>query len=285
VPSRQGPTLRAQWLGQQLRELREGAGRTQKDAAEYLQRNPGTMSRFESAEFPIRRGDVMALLDFYDVSDQRRRDALIRLSEDVWQKGWWDGLSDVVYDSRFVDFVWLESRAHEIQAFDNLVVPGLLQTKAYAKATISAAEPGATAAQIQQWVDLRMRRQAVVTGPEARQLNAIIDEATLRRMVGGAETMRDQLRHLRAAADLPNVELRILPFSVGAHASPTGAFRVFVMADPYPSVGYVETPAGAIYVEAPGVDRFIQLYDLLSKAALGTTESLAFIESVTEELL
>lgn len=284
MPSRQGPTLRAQWLGQRLRELREEAGRTQKEAAEYLQRNPGTMSRFESGEFPIRRGDVLALLDLYDVSDQRRRNALIKLSEEVWQSGWWEGYSDALYDTQFVDYVWLESRANEIRSFDNTLLPGLLHTRAYAEAAISAAEPGATPAQIQQWVDLRMRRQDVLKGPEACHLAVIIDEAVLRRIVGGANTMKAQLQHLRRAARLRNVDLRVVPFSIGAHASPSGSFRVFGMADPYPHVGHIETQAGAIYVEAPGVDKLVQVYDRLVEAALAPRESLAVIESVSEEL-
>ncbi|MGH3925944.1 MAG: Scr1 family TA system antitoxin-like transcriptional regulator, partial [Pseudonocardiaceae bacterium] len=145
------PTLRAQWLGQSLRELRDATGMTLARAGEFLQRNAATVSRFESGEYPIRRPDLMALLDLYGVSDRRKRDGLLRLSDDVWQKGWWDGYEPDV-ERQFVDFVWLESRATVIRSFDPLLVTGLLQTRQYAEAVITAAEWEAEPAQIARWV-------------------------------------------------------------------------------------------------------------------------------------
>ncbi|MGH3971938.1 MAG: Scr1 family TA system antitoxin-like transcriptional regulator, partial [Pseudonocardiaceae bacterium] len=139
MPPKSKVTLRAQWLGQSLRELRDASGMTLARAGEFLQRNAATVSRFESGEYPIRRPDLMALLDLYGVSDRRKRDGLLRLSEDVWQKGWWDGYEPDV-ERQFVDFVWLESRATAIRSFDPLVVTGLLQTREYAEAVITAAE-------------------------------------------------------------------------------------------------------------------------------------------------
>jgi hypothetical protein len=103
------------------------------------QRNTATVSRFESGEYPIRRPDLMALLDLYGVSERRKRDGLLRLSEDVWQKGWWDGYKPDV-ECQFVDYMWLESRATAIRAFDCVVLPGLLQTREYAEAVITAAD-------------------------------------------------------------------------------------------------------------------------------------------------
>ncbi|MGH3711284.1 MAG: helix-turn-helix domain-containing protein, partial [Pseudonocardiaceae bacterium] len=114
MPTKSKLTLRAQWLGQSLRELRDSTGMTLTQAGEFLQRNASTVSRFESGEYPIRRPDLMALLDLYSVSDRRKRDGLLRLSEDVWQKGWWDGYEEL--EQPFVDYVWLESRATTIRA-------------------------------------------------------------------------------------------------------------------------------------------------------------------------
>src|SRR5262245_6216725 len=101
-------TLRAQWLGQELRELRAAKRLMLREAAAYLQRDPSTVSRFESGEYPIRRPDLMALMDLYGVADAARRDNLMKLSQEVWQKGWWDGYADDVTGS-FVDYIWLES--------------------------------------------------------------------------------------------------------------------------------------------------------------------------------
>jgi transcriptional regulator with XRE-family HTH domain len=285
VTMRQGPTLRAQWLGQQIKDLREGAGITLKQAAEYLERDPSTVSRFESAEYPIRRADLLAMLDFYAVSDQRRREGLLSLREEVWQKGWWDGFADAV-DRRFIDYVWLESRAHAIDSFDDTLLPGLLQTNRYAEAAIRAADPDLGDEQVKRAVELRIMRQQVLTGDKPTQLRAIIDEALLRRVVHGPEAMREQLEHLSACASAsrPNIEIRVLPFKAGAHASPAGAFKVFSMVEPYPDVAYTETLAGAIYVETPGAERFVQAYDRLQCATLKVKESAEMISAAIEEI-
>lgn len=151
-----GPTLRAQWLGQQLRALRESTGMTLRQAGDYLQRDPSMVSRFETAEYPIRRGDVLALLDLYGVSEERTRDGLLQLSDDVWRKGWWDDYASVV-GRRYIDLVWLESRAQRLCTYEAMLVPGLLQTREYAETLIRNAAarrcrtaqcrgPGATAA-------------------------------------------------------------------------------------------------------------------------------------------
>ncbi|MGH3940727.1 MAG: Scr1 family TA system antitoxin-like transcriptional regulator [Pseudonocardiaceae bacterium] len=140
---------------------------------DFLQRNASTVSRFESGEYPIRRPDLMALLDLYGVSDRRKRDGLLRLAEDVWQKGWWDGYEEL--ERQFVDYVWLESRANTIRAFDCILLPGLLQTRDYAQAVITAADWEAEPAQITRWVQVRMDRQAILHQDAPPQISVIID--------------------------------------------------------------------------------------------------------------
>lgn len=283
MPIEPRPTLRAQWLGQSLRELRDANGMTLARAADFLQRNASTVSRFESGEYPIRRPDLMALLDLYGVSDRRKRDGLLRLSEEVWQKGWWDGYEPDV-ERQFVDFVWLESRATAIRSFDPLVVTGLLQTREYAEAVITAAEWEAEPAQIARWVQLRMERQAVLHREAPPQLSVIIDEFALRREIGGPDVLRGQLAHLLSTAELPHVDLRVLPASIGAHASPNGNFLVFTIAEPDLDVGYAETLGGAVYVEPPYSERFIRVYDRLLDSALGPAESAELIRAIGEDL-
>jgi transcriptional regulator with XRE-family HTH domain len=282
VATKQGPTLRAQWLGQQLKELREQAGLTLRQAAEFLERDPSTVSRFESAEYPIRRADLLALLDLYTVSDSRRRDGLLTLREEVWRKGWWDGYADDV-DRRLIDYVWLESRARVIHAFDNTLLPGLLQTRDYAAAVVSAADFDARPEQIERWIDLRMERQGVLIGATPPRLVSVIDEGVLRREVGGPNVLNAQLRHLAECGQRPNVEIWVLPFAAGAHASPTGAFRILTLPEPYPDVAYAETLTGSVYVEAPHVERFAQAYARLREAALSPEESTELISALVEE--
>lgn len=279
-------TLRAQWLGQLLRELREERGYTLKEPAEYIQRTTGTLSRLETAEYPIRRPEVLALLDFYGVAEKRQRDGILRLADDVWQKGWWDEeFADAVYDRKFVDYVWLESRAKELLSFDCAMILGLLQTPDYARAVITADEPAGTSThQIDRWVQLRMARQEVLTKDEPLRLRVILDEAVLRRIVGGPDVLRAQLRHLLKLAKQANIEIRVLPFAVGAHTSHTGAFKLLFMPEPYPEAGYVETPAGSLYVEPPKTEKLTATYDGLQKIALGTKASLGVISAVIEDL-
>jgi hypothetical protein len=159
------------------------------------------------------------LLDFYTVSDKHRRDALLALREDVWRKGWWDGYADDV-DQRFIDYVWLEARAREIRTFDNTLLLGLLQTRDYARAVIEAGEFDRSQDLVDRGVELRMTRQGILTGDNPPRLTSIVDGAVLRRLIGGISVIRGQLKHLVECAERPNIEIRVLPFSAGAHASP-----------------------------------------------------------------
>ena len=201
----------------------------------------------------------------------------------MWQKGWWDGYEPDV-ERQFVDFVWLESRAVAIRSFDPLVITGLLQTREYAEAMITAADWEAEPAQIARWVQLRMDRQAVLRQEAPPQLSVIIDEFALRRKIGGPGVLRDQLAHLLATAELPQVDLRVLPASVGAHASPSGYFLVFTIAEPDLDVGFAETLGGAVYVEPPDSERFVRVYDRLLNSALGPAESAKLIRAIGEDL-
>lgn len=280
------PTLRAQWLGQQLRDLRVERGLTLQHAADYLQRNLSALSRFERAEWPVRRGDVLALMDLYGVTDERRRAQLTQLSEDVWRTDQWDtDFEDVIYDRTFIDYPWLESRASRICSFSTMVIPGLLQTREYAEAVIRNMEgPGASEPKVARWVDLRMRRQQVLTGKPPTRLAVILDEAVLRRPVGGAALMRAQFDHLLEAGRRAHIEIRVLSFGVGAHGGLDGTFFLFEMPKPYPEVAYVESLAGRLYIESPRTDRFVRAYDLLHKAALDPVESAKLITAAGEEL-
>lgn len=279
------PTLRAQWLGQTLRELRERNGLTLKEAGEYLQRSLAAISRYELAEWPIRRGDVLALLDLYRVSDERERRRLIELAEDVWRTDEWDAEYGDLIDRTFIDLPWLESRANRICSYDAMNVPGLLQTRQYAEAVIRTAEgPGALPTLIERGVALRMERQQVLEGSSPTHVDAIVDEAVLRRPVGGHPVMRKQLDHLQSVARRRNVRVRIVPLAVGSHAGFDGSFRIFELPQPYPEVAYVESLGGRLYIEYPRSSRFVKAYSRIEQVALGQTESAARMAQIAEEL-
>lgn len=237
--SSRGPSLRAQWLGKELREAREAAGLTLKEAGAYLQRDQSTVSRFEAGILPARMPDVLALLDLYGIAESERRSAMLELSRDAWQRGWWDNYTGHVHRS-MVDLAFLESRATEIRTFAPLVPFGLFQTREYAEAIIRAADPTATNEQVAHWLALRMaRRDALADRTTPLRLRMVVDEGCLRRVVGGVEVMRAQLALLAEMAGGSVIDVRVLPFGSGGHASPEGQFSIVLMPEPYPDVACV----------------------------------------------
>ncbi|MEU8266406.1 helix-turn-helix transcriptional regulator [Sphaerisporangium sp. NPDC049002] len=278
---KRGMTLRAQWLGRELRELREAAGLTASEVAGYIERTGATVSRFEAGLYPARTSDVQVLLNLYGVDDPQRRDNLVRLATEVWQTGWWESYSDAL-SKNTIDYAWIESRARLVRSFDALVVPGLLQTRAYMEAVISAADPDASAEQMMSWVRFRLTRQQVLTDREPPHIEAILDESVLHRAPGALETMASQLSYLIDLAERPTVDIRVLPFASGAHASPEGAFMIFELPSPYPDVAFVDTPAGGIYVETRGVQRLETKYRHIRRRALDPDESVGLIRAAAD---
>lgn len=276
-------TLRAQWLGQELRRLREAQGLKLKDVAEYLQRTSGTVSRFESGVYPVRRPAVEALLDLFKVRDAERRRVLLDLADEVWRTDWWDGYSGDVAGG-LIDFVWLESRSSAIQTYDVMSINGLLQTADYARAIIRGEDSDLSDGKVQRMAELRLMRHAVLEREKPLHVSMIVDEAALRRVIGSPGVHAGQLRSLVEQAKRPAVEIRVLPFSVGAHAAQTGPFSIFTLADPYPEAVFVEGAAGAVYLEPPKTARFVTKYHQLWTKALDTRKSIAMIEAIAEEL-
>nr|WP_243706423.1 helix-turn-helix transcriptional regulator [Micromonospora sp. KC721] len=276
-------TLRAQWLGQQLREMRESAGLTLKDVGDYINRNASTVSRLESGVVAARVPDVLAYLDLCGIDDGRRRADLTTMAKDVWQKGWWDGFAADVVGS-LIDWIWLESRAEEIYSFEVAVVPGLLQTRAYAEALIRMVDSDATEEQIGRYVEIRLARQRRLEGGSPVTVSVVIDEGALRRPVGGAEVMRAQLEHLCAAAEHGDVEVLVLPASAGAHPSPEGAFNIFRMPAPYPLAGCISTVAGNLVIEGAMADSVLRIYDRLRGMALRQKPTRTFLTELIKQL-
>jgi transcriptional regulator with XRE-family HTH domain len=284
VISGTGPSLRSQWLGEKLRELRKSKGMSLRAVGEYLQRDAGTLSRYENGELPVRRGDLLALMDLYGVSDEKTRHELEQLREDSWQKGWWDQHREGI-DRDFINVPWLESRATRICKYHTMLVEGLLQTRDYAEVLIRYADEGdASEDQILRWLDFRMDRQQILHDDPPAQLSVILEESVLQRAIGGTAVWRAQLSHLLAASQWSNVELRLMPLTVAPHAGHEGSFMLFEMPEPYPQVAHLDTPAGPLFVEEPSVQSFSEVWKDLSKKALGTDASAQIIAQRIEEI-
>jgi transcriptional regulator with XRE-family HTH domain len=278
-------TLRAQWLGQQMRRLREERGYTLKQAAAFLERDHSSVARWERAEWPFRRGVVASLLDLYGEHRGRERNRFIQLAEDAWRTDRWDDDYDELVDSSFIDFPWLESRADRICSFDAALMPGLMQTPDYAEAVIRNAEGAkATDFTVGKWLQLRLDRQLVLDRDPPVGIEAVIDENALRREVGGTALMRDQLRHLGELSRRATVRIQVLPRTVALHAGLDGSFVLFTMPRPYPEVAYAETLGGRLFMESPKSKRYADAYDRLSAVALDERGSAELIATIAEEL-
>lgn len=279
-----GPSLRSQWLGDKIRDLRKERKMSLKYVGDYLQRDQGTISRYENGELPVRRGDLTVMLDLYGVSDPKVRKDLEQIRDDCWQKDWWDQHKEDL-GKDFINMPWLESRAERICSYQHMVVEGLLQTRGYAEAVIRNAEPAIPGdSQISRWVDLRMERQQVLDRDEPAQMSVVLEESVLHRQIGDEEFWKEQLRHLLFQAEQSNIEFRVMPFAHAPHAGHQGSFTVFKMPDPYPEVAYVDTLAGPLFLEEPTVQRFSRAWDDLHEKALTPERSVALVAKFLEEI-
>lgn len=285
MPQPHSPTVRGRRLASDLRDLREQAGLTIEQAAAQL--GPGwnryKVGRIEAAKTKPTTKDVVAMIDLYGV-DTATRTALLDLHRNAWLRGWWEDYRDLFPKGSYVA---LENDAERIDGWNPQVVPGLLQTDEYAHELIRVwkRDDGEDAAQRR--LRARLQRRALLnrTDPPAPHLTAILDESVLRRPVGGADVMRDQLYALLAASRRPNVTIRVLPFSAGSHAGLDGPFIILGFPDEVaPDVAYVETKAGGNHVESrEGVQRFKLDFDDLKTAALDEKGSTEFIAALTKE--
>jgi len=281
-PKGPGNSLRSRWLGERLRALREGAGISTVEVAEFLQRDRSVVGRYETGDYPIRRADVYALLTYYGVEDKKTRETLLELCEDVWRKGWWDPYKEEVTKD-FIDLPWLESRTEELCTYQNMVVPGLLQSREYAEELIRNSEKGSAEEQVLRWVELRLERQKILDKDDPIRYFAVIEEPVLRRPIGGPEVMVAQLQHLLDLGQRASLDIRILPTAHGPHSGHLGGFELFVMPEQFTDVAHVETLGGSLYVEAPHVERFEEAWEDVKNAALDPQRSAALIKTVLKE--
>lgn len=274
------PTLRARELGQRLRELRKNAGLPAEVVADRLCCSMAKVSYLESGFRPATIRDIRDLSVLYGLGEEER-EYLMTLARQAREKGWWDAYGQVPY----AKYIGYEAEAKSLRSFEPLFIPGLLQTDAYAMAVIRSGEAELTAEEIDQRAQVRSKRQELLTRKSPIHLRTVIDEAVVRRLVGGRDVMREQLQHLANAMSWKHVELQVIPFTSGAHAGMVGQFAILELADSeMDDVGYVDTMAGNLYVEkAPEVERLADTFEKLAASALTPAESAALIERVIKE--
>jgi hypothetical protein len=244
-----GPTVLRILLGAQLRRLREAKGVTRESAGWEIRASESKISRMELGRVGFKERDVADLLSLYGVRDEEERTALLALARDANVPGWWHKYGDVL-PSWFQSYLGLETAAALIRTYEVQFVPGLLQTKEYARAVILLGHAGAQPDEIERRVSLRMYRQELFARPQPPQLWAVVDEAALRRPIGGPKVMRAQIEALIEATRQPGVRLQVIPFQTGGHAAAGGAYTILRFADQeLPDVVYVEQLTSAIYLD------------------------------------
>jgi transcriptional regulator with XRE-family HTH domain len=281
---RLSPTARRRRLATALRQLREERGLSCTDAGRAVGWSESKISRIETGRVGIRQPDLERLLDLYEVTGDDRA-ALLTLGRQATHRGWWRSYSDAL-PTWFENYVGLEDGAKTLLTYQNQLIHGLMQTQEYAAAVIGAAQPKASADEIERQVAARITRQALLTTAHPLHVWAVLDEAVLLRRVGGAAVMRAQLDRILEVAELPNVTVQVLPFEAGAHASMGTSFELLQFPEPTDTpIVYIEDQTTSQHLETViDVDRYTLVFDHLRACALAPDRSAEFIGHVVKSM-
>ncbi|MBD9731654.1 helix-turn-helix domain-containing protein [Streptomyces sp. H28] len=277
-----GPTTRRRQLGADLRRLREQKQLTLEEAGARVGISKATLSRYETKEGAVKWPAVDALCREYDATDEERL-ALVELAKGARIQGWWRSLDDPIPESMNL-MLTLEDEVVREDHYACMYIPGLLQTRAYAEAVHRASEVRCEEREVQHMVDIRMKRQELLDREDPPHIWAVIDEAALRRQVGGHHVMRQQLEHLLVLVDRPRITVQVLPFACGAHAAAVGSFAVLRGQARELDVVYVDLLGGGLFMEKPKeLERYKLAFEYLSAQALDFESSTELIERLCRE--
>ncbi|GAA2144445.1 helix-turn-helix domain-containing protein [Glycomyces algeriensis] len=275
------PTVKRRRIAQELRRLREKTGMTKGQAAKALDMSPGNLGRIENREITARPVVVRAALALYGVTGDAA-EALIELARGATERGWWHNYSDVMPDW-FGFYVGLEEDATQISTYQAEVVPGLFQTKDYARAIFGLTSDGTDT---DQKVAARLQRQEILHRENPVSISAVLNEAVLLRPLGSAMAFRTQLEHLAELTALPNVSIQVLPFGAGGHPAMTGPYSLLQFPDSMDEpVVYLENfTQGHVLEEPEHFTVYQDAHDRLRKLALSEQESLGRIRELASSI-
>jgi transcriptional regulator with XRE-family HTH domain len=280
-----GPTVRRMLVGARLRRLRTELGLTREEAAQAIRASEWKIHRLENGQVGFKDRDIIDLLARYQVTDPAEVADFLTLTREANTPGWWQHYGDVL-PSWFRTYVDLEQAATLIRTYEGQFVPGLLQTDDYMRAVVRGAHLEETGDEVGRRVRLRMARQILLTRDGPPRLWAVVDEAALRRPVGGREVMRGQLERLIEATKLPNVTLQILPFAAGAHPAMVGSFSVLRFPDEeLPDIVYLEHLTSALYLNKPDdVDQYLHVMEGICVRAAAPDQTVDLLDQILAEL-
>jgi hypothetical protein len=279
-----GPTALRIMLGAHLRKLRDAAGISRADAGWEIRSSESKVSRMELGRVGFKERDVADLLTLYGLTEGEERERLLELARDANNPGWWHRYGDVL-PNWFQSYLGLEAAADLIRTYEIQFVPGLLQTPEYARAVVQLGRGVVPAEEIERRVAVRVSRQKVLSRPQPVRLWAVIDEAALRRPMGGTAVMRAQLEHLRELSRESHVTLQIMPFRAGGHVATGGAFSILRFADQdLSNVVYIEHLTSALYLDKlEDLDMYSSTMDSLCVAAPQPKRTIEIIDSILKE--
>ena len=280
-----GPTATRMVLGALLRRLRETQGISRERAGEEIRASQSKISRLELGRVSFKLRDVVDLFTLYGVTDQAQRATLLGLARQANAPGWWHAYGDVV-PSWFESYLGLEQAAGIIRMYEVQFIPGLLQTFDYAHAVIRLGHGHSPTAEVERRLELRMRRQEILRRTHPPVLWVVIDEAALRRPIGGAAVMFAQLQHLIEMSELPHVTIQLMPFHAAGHAAAGGPITLLRMSEPeLPDVVYLEQLTTALYPDKPSdLDFYRDIMNRLATQAEPPAATPGMLRRIIREL-
>jgi hypothetical protein len=278
------PTVLKMLLGAQLRKLRDTAGVSRDDAGYHIRASGSKISRLELGRVSFKERDVSDLLDLYQV-DAETKEKLLQLTREANATPWWQKYREVVPDWFHV-YVGLEEAAALIRVYEVQFVPGLLQTEEYARAVVLQGSPNLSPEEVDNRVAVRLGRQQLFARENPPRLWAIVDEAALRRPMGGRDVLAGQVKRLIDAVGESNITLQVMPFQYGGHAAEGGAFTImrFPEAD-LPDMVYMEYLTGAHYIDKPeDVEVYAAVMERLSVAGTSPEKTRDILNDILKQL-
>ncbi|WP_225726887.1 MULTISPECIES: helix-turn-helix transcriptional regulator [unclassified Nocardia] len=272
------PTALRRILGGQLRQLREAAGISRQEAAETLRASESKISRLELGRVGCRQRDLTDLLTLYGISDPAERDTFFALARRANASGWWQRDHDWL-PPWFDTYLGLETAAARIRGYEQGAMPELLQTADYARAHIRLAQPDLPPAMIERRMQLRLRRQKILTREHPARLWVVVEEAALNRLIGGTAVWRDQVEHLLRMLERSNIEVQILSDAACGPAMTAGSFTMLRFTEPdLPDIVYTQQLTGAAYLDKDAdLEAYRRLADRLAVYAIPPDRTAQFL--------
>jgi transcriptional regulator with XRE-family HTH domain len=280
------PVVQRRRLRAELRRARLEAGLTQEQVASAMDWSLSKLIRIENGTVNISTNDLKAILALYKITDEERTAGFIALSRGARERSWWSAYRDVA-SPRLLQMIEYEAASIITRNFQPLLVPGLLQTEEYALSVYRGLNPQESEERIESLVEVRMRRQELLSRPDAPLLFFVVDQAVVQREVGGKAAMRRQLSQMVELVAMPNVTIEVVPFGAGAHPGLLGSFQIYEFPDTADDDAlWLEGPTGDLVSRdnPEEILSFREKFEQLRNISLGAEGSVKFLDARVKDL-